>query len=136
MDTRTFLWTELNDDFSANDWLVGRGALGMYYSPYFEMTNSLGLGGDWMFRQVNEIGYLHIALKAGLIGVILYFLTFARAIYKSMLIPNRRFAVGLALVLIMHLFELAIVGQAVMSPSRVLLWILVGIAMSAPSKRA
>jgi hypothetical protein len=136
VDTRTFIWVEMNDDFSTRDWLFGRGALGMYYSPYFAYAYSQGLPGDSMWRQVSEIGYLHIALKAGLIGVILYFLTFARAIYKSLLIPNRRFAVGLALVLIMHLFELAIVGQAVMSPSRVLLWILVGIAMSAPSKRA
>jgi hypothetical protein len=89
-----------------------------------------------MYRQVNEIGYLHIVLKAGLIGVILYFLTIARAVYKSLLIPNKRFAVGLAMLFSMHLLELTIIGRASLLPSRVLLWILVGIALSAPSKRA
>lgn len=135
VDTRTFLWEEMNDDFGVKDWIVGRGALGSYYSAYFDYTSRAGMEGDWMFRQVNEIGYLHIALKAGLIGVLLYFLTVARATYKSLFLADKRFAVGLTLLLSMHLLEMAVVGQASFQPSRVLLWMLVGIAMSTPLKR-
>ena len=108
------------------------GRAGIYYSRHFDYLNSLGMAGDWMYRHVNETGYLHIALKAGLIGAVLYFLTVAHATYKSLLIPDKRFAVGLMLLLVIHLGELMIVGQPSFFPGRVLLSMWIGLAMSTP----
>ena len=129
-DTRSFLWKEMQADFSGNDWIVGRGALGIYYSPFFRAKmRAKELGGDSPYRQVNEIGYLHIALKAGIIGIIVYFSTVFCAIRKSLTAKKTRILIGVSLILILHLFELAVVGQASFQPSRVLLWILIGFSI-------
>lgn len=135
VDTRTFLWEEMSDDFSSTDWLIGRGALGEYYSPYFDYISRIGGEGDSPYRQVNEIGYLHIVLKAGLIGSILYSIVVFWAIYKSRSIQDRRFAIGLMVLLILHLTEMTVVGQASFQPSRVLLWMLIGVGLSSTSYR-
>lgn len=129
VDTRTFLWEEMRDDFSLWDWVVGRGALGVYYSPYFDMINHLGKVGDWMYRQVNEIGYLHIVLKAGVVGVLFYVSVFLFAIKRSLALADKRLGIGIAIVLALHLIELIIIGQPSFSMQRVLLWILVGYAI-------
>jgi hypothetical protein len=131
-DTRTFLWLEMIADFSTSDWLVGRGALGQYYSPYFDNLSRIGGEGDSPYRQVNEIGYLHVALKAGLVGAVLYFVVVLWAAYRSLGIQDKRFAVGLMALLVLHLVEMAVVGQASFQPARVLLWMLVGVALSLP----
>ena len=130
VDTRSFLWKEMNDDFSTGDWLIGRGALGTYYSPYFEIVSRLGAEGDSPYRQVSEVGYLHVALKAGLVGVVLYFFVVLRAAFLSLRIQDKRFAVGLMVLLTLHLVEMAVVGQASFQPSQLLLWVLVGVALS------
>jgi len=128
LDTRSFLIEEMSDDFTVIDWLFGRGALGTYFSPYFAHLQQIGAeGGDFMYRQVNEIGYLHIALKAGLIGVVLYILTIAKAINLSISYPNKRIGVGVVLLLSLHLIEMLIIGQATFQPARIMLWILVGV---------
>ena len=130
VDTRTLLWVEMRNDFSPVDWIIGRGALGTYYSPYFSRMAIMGQWGDWMMRQVNEIGYLHIVLKAGLIGAIPYFCIFLRAVWKSLLKGRTRFDLGVGLLLSMHLLEMTVGGQASFSLSRVLLWLLVGLILS------
>jgi len=128
-DTRTFLYKEMADDFSGLDWLFGRGALGTYYSPYFRYVAEHGLVGDSPVRQVNEIGYLHIILKAGIVGAVLYFLIFTRGARKALALRNR-FGVGVFLLLSIHLIELTVIGQAVFKPYRVVLWILLGIVFT------
>ena len=130
IDTRTFLFEEMNDDFSITDWLIGRGALGSYFSPYFYNNTRLNLEGDWFIRQVNEIGFLHIALKMGLIGVFFYASTILSAVIKLICNATDRMSFAVVIILSLHLVELMVVGQAVMSPQRVLLWILVGAALS------
>jgi len=64
-DTRTFLFVELFADLEPYEFVIGRGALGTYFSPYFEYTQRHGLGGDTPNRMVNEVGYLHMLLKGG-----------------------------------------------------------------------
>jgi hypothetical protein len=125
-DTRSFLWEELAEDFGYRDWIIGRGALGEYYSPYFAYLYRIGQEGDWMYRQVNEIGYLHIILKAGLVGVVLYSVVMLRATLIALRAARSRFYLGLSLILLIHLLELSVIGQATFQPARVLLWILVG----------
>jgi hypothetical protein len=72
-DTRTFLYVEQFADTSEMERIFGRGAMGTYYSEYFEIWNQMGLSkGDSSTRWTNEVGYLHIILKGGYIMAILY----------------------------------------------------------------
>jgi hypothetical protein len=135
VDTRSFLFEEMYEDFSLTDWLFGRGALGKYFSPYFAKLSYIKEGGDAMYRQVCEIGYLHIALKAGLVGVALHFLIVFRAALLSLKIHNRRVGIGLMLLFGLHLLEMAVIGQASFQPARVLIWMLVGYALSSSSQQ-
>jgi len=130
IDTRTFLWVEMRNDFGPVDWIVGRGALGTYYSPYFSRLAMLGQPGDWMIRQVNEIGYLHIVLKTGLVGAVLYFFIFLRAAWKSLFKGGTRFELGVGILLSMHLLEMTVGGVANVALGPVLLWLMVGIILS------
>ena len=135
VDTRTFLWLEMRRDFGPVDWIIGRGALGTYYSPYFSMTSIMGITGAWMDRPVNEIGYLHIVLKAGLIGAVLYLFIYLRAVWRSLFAGRTRFELGVGLLLSMHLLEMTVGGAASFSLSRVLLWLMVGVVLSKASRR-
>jgi len=129
-DTRTFLVVELADDFNIDDWIIGRGALGTYFSPYFEYTRAHDLGGDSSVRQVNEIGYLHLILKSGIIGAVLYFITFAYAVFAARKLADDRLSAGIIMLFVIHLLEMLVVGQASMLPYKVMLFILVGVAIS------
>jgi hypothetical protein len=80
-DTRTFLVVELFSDMSLKELVLGRGALGTYYSPYFEHWNKKHSGGDSSTRSVNEIGYLEIILKGGFVMLLLYLLILLPAAY-------------------------------------------------------
>lgn len=135
VDTRSFLIAELKADFSPVDWVIGRGALGTYFSPYFRHIAEMRMIGDSWTRQVNEIGYLHIALKAGLVGVLLYVAMVVRGA-KAALSLHNRMGTGILLILSLHLLELTVIGQAAFTPYRLLLWIIVGIAVSAAATGA
>lgn len=77
MDTRTFLYEELFDDLDRSEMLIGRGALGKYFSPWF--YNWSQVGGDHYYRSVVESGYLQMILKG---GYVLFFL------HLGILIPS------------------------------------------------
>ena len=72
-DTRSFLFTELFDDFSPSEVALGRGLNGTYYSPYFAYiaqhdASSVGQNNIW--RTGSEVSWLNMILKLGLIGLI------------------------------------------------------------------
>lgn len=136
-DTRSFIIADIQDDFSKKDWLIGRGALGTYYSPYFYNLRRFGDDsiGDHYDRSVVEIGYLHLVLKTGIVGASLYFLVFFYAMLRALRIRNRRLGDGLAIYFAIHLIEMLIVGQAAFIPSRFMLWLLAGFVLSAPRNR-
>lgn len=124
-DTRTFLLEELSEDFDLKDWVIGRGALGVYYSPFFESIYLTQDDGDWMFRPTNEIGYLHLVLKSGLIGVGGYLFVFILAFTKA-IFSKDRFVFGVSIVIIIHIVEMFVVGRLNFIPERVFYWILAG----------
>lgn len=130
IDTRSFLWREMSADFSGWDWIVGRGALGTYYSPYFQHEAEAGRYGDWMLRQTSEIGYLHIVLKAGLIGVALYVLGFALAMRRAIKLPDRRFGMGVVAYFAIQITEGFIIGRPQFVMENIAQWILIGFVLS------
>lgn len=124
-DTRTFLFEELSDDFDFKDWIIGRGALGVYYSPFFESIYLTQDDGDWMYRPTNEIGYLHLILKSGLIGAGFYFVIFCLAFFKSIFSKNR-FVFGVGIIILIHIAEMFVIGRLNFIPERLFYWILAG----------
>jgi len=129
-DTRTFLFRELAADFTNYDWVFGRGALGAYYSPYFEHWRLLGLPGDSPYRQTSEVGYLFIVLKMGLVGVALYLATMLSAVFSSRYLADRRLAGGCMLYLMLHTVSWGIIAGAGVETRSVLDWLVVGACFS------
>jgi hypothetical protein len=125
VDTRSFIVLEMTEDLSTSDWLFGRGALGRYYSPYFESVE----GGDSPHRQISEIGYLHLALKAGALSVIMYLLIYYFAIINALRKYEPRFALGLCSIFIIQIFEMFIIGSVSFIMQQLVLWLLLGMTL-------
>ena len=134
-DTRTFLFVELFQDLSEYDAWVGRGALGTYFSPYFALTASLGLGGDSSNRIVNEVGYLQMILKGGYILVILYLLILIPAAYLGIFHSRNVIARMSGYIIVIYLVIWTISYYPVYSAEYIFLWMAVGTAIS-PKARA
>jgi len=135
-DTRTFLKKEMFSDMSDAEQIIGRGALGTYYSPYFASLKRAGIeGGDSSTRTVNEIGYLEMILKGGYIMMILYLLILLPAsylgIFKSKNIISRMSGYIIAIYLIVWLVSY----YSVYSAEYLLLWMAVGTAISPRARK-
>lgn len=126
VDTRSFLFEELQQDFSLNDWLFGRGALGTYYSRYFDSVRIMGLDGDAATRSAVESGFLHIILKAGALGLALHVLAVGFAVARAI---STNLTPGTSVVLIFSLLELVPAGVPAVTPAGVLLWLIMGRAI-------
>jgi hypothetical protein len=126
VDTRSFIVEEMMEDFTPTDWVFGRGALGSYYSPYFEYTNRHGLDGDSPDRQISEIGYLHVALKAGLIGTLLYLLLGLFAVAGALAKARGRVGFGIAVFLSLHLASMLVGTQLEFTMYHIVYWMTAG----------
>lgn len=78
-DSRSFLFIELFSDLKGKDYILGRGYLGTYYSPYFK--DWLGDGGDSSQRFSVEVGFLQIILKGGILFLLITLFVFMKSIY-------------------------------------------------------
>jgi len=85
-DTRTFLFDEVFSDLKPHEWLLGRGFLGTYFSPYFlwqEVANQ-DFSGDHYYRFSVEVGFLEFILKGGFVYFILYITPLVVAVYRGL----------------------------------------------------
>jgi hypothetical protein len=72
-DTRTFLYEELFGDMKTHELIMGRGFLGIYFSPYFLDQMNQGIAdGDSFNRFSVEVGFLQLLLKGGFVYYFLY----------------------------------------------------------------
>ncbi len=129
-DTRTFLFVELFADMSDNELIIGRGALGTYYSPYFAYTQKHGLGGDSSTRMVNEVGYLQMILKGGFIMMFLYLLILLPAAYLGIFKSKNLIARMSGYIILIYLVIWIVSYYSVYSAEYILLWMAVGTAIS------
>ena len=134
-DTRTFLYEEILEDMQGNDLIYGRGALGKYYSPFFESWNKSFDGGDSEFRSVNEVGYLQIILKGGTLLLILYLLILIPAAYLGIFKSNNIIAKMSGLLILSYLFLWTISYYPIYSAEYILLWMAVGTTISVRTRR-
>ena len=130
-DTRTFLFVEMFSDMSDSELLVGRGALGTYYSPYFDMLKRAGVeGGDAATRSANEVGYLQMILKGGYIIVVLYLLILIPAAYLGIFKSKNIISKMSGYLIFIYLLLWTISYLPAYSPEFLFLWMAVGTTIS------
>lgn len=85
-DTRTFLYEELFQDTNLKQFIIGKGFLGTYFSPYFLMVQQSGdPSGDVINRFSSEVGFLQLLLKGGFSLYVLYTLPLLYAAIKGIM---------------------------------------------------
>jgi len=134
-DTRTFLFIELFADLEPYEFVIGRGALGTYFSPYFEYTQRHGLNGDHPNRMVNEVGYLHMLLKGGGIMMGLHLLILLPAsylgIFASRNIITRMCGYYIFIILMMWMIN----SYMIYSSKFLMLWVAAGTVISSKNRK-
>ena len=133
-DTRTFLFEELYDDMSDKDLWLGRGAMGTYYSEYFNTLTQLGLGGDSETRSSNEVGYLEIILKGGYIMMFLYILILLPAAFLGIFRSRNVISKICGFFILAYLIVWCVSYYPVYSAEYILLWMAAGTVMSAKNR--
>lgn len=124
-DTRSFIFYELANDLSKNnEWIFGKGILGVCYSPYFD--NSLTGDGDSPYRIGLEIGFLQYLLKGGLYYMILFMITSIIAIYNALFKSNNNFMKLIGIILLSNFVMSCISQTPEMNPYSFYLWIMIG----------
>ena len=122
-DTRTLLYVEvLNDLASNNALLLGKGALGRYFSDYFYY---LADGGDFHLRMGVESGFLMMMLKAGGLFVFTYAGLLLHSIYKCLKYGMNKYCMLFACILASHFFMLFIYEIPVFNLKHVLFWVII-----------
>lgn len=129
-DTRTFLFIELFNDMSFEELRIGRGAMGTYFSPFFEYTEKHGLWGDSPTRSVNEVGYLQMILKGGWIMMGLYLLILFPSAYLGIFKSNNFIARACGYYILGYLITWTISYYPTYSCEYILVWISAGTCMS------
>lgn len=133
-DTRTFLFVELFADMSDEELLVGRGALGTYFSPYFYHWNKYYEGGDSSTRSVNEVAYLEMILKGGYVMMILYLLILLPAAYLGIFKSSNIIARMSGYLILSYIILWAVSYYPVYSAEYIILWMAAGTAISSNAR--
>jgi hypothetical protein len=137
-DTRNMVYEDFADDFS--DWkdlVFGRGAMGSTFSPQFiilqkisgHTTNvfNLPLG----YRLEVESGYLHIILKTGLIGLVLFIIISLRAVYLGIFKTKNTFTIMVTFIILERFLSMISFGLPEYSLDYILFWLSIGVCLSA-----
>jgi ABC-type multidrug transport system fused ATPase/permease subunit len=133
-DSRTFLYTELFDELAkTNDKLLGRGALGTYYSAFFENTRTywenigrIGWAGDVPNRITTEVGYLQMILKGGFIMLFLNVTIAIYAVYVALFKSKNKLIRRLGYyILIISILSLVSFRPA-FTPTFIVFWMAIG----------
>jgi len=129
-DTRTFLIEEMYADMSTEELILGRGAMGTYYSPYFASILEQGMEGDSSTRSVNEIGYLEIVLKGGYIMAALYVLIMLPAAFLGIFRSKNIIAKMSGYTILLYLILWSVSYFPEYTVKFIILWMAVGTAIS------
>ncbi|WP_201352035.1 hypothetical protein [Hydrogenimonas urashimensis] len=130
-DTRTFVVIEMLDDMSLSDEIIGRGAMGTFFSPYFYRLKKAGIeGGDAANRQVNEVGFMHIVLKGGYIMLFLWISILLPASFLGILRSKNIISKMSGYYILSYLLTWFISYAPFFSPEFILLWMATGTCIS------
>ena len=136
VDSRSFLFNEIFTDMTENELLIGRGALGKYYSPYFDKLKELDIeGGDAADRSISETGYLQLILKGGYIMLGLYLFILIPAAYLGIFKSNNMISRMSGYIILHYIIMMILIYPPGYKLSFIILWIAVGASIS-PNIRA
>jgi len=122
-DTRTFLYTEVVEDLkNTNSIVFGKGALGKYYSAYFEVDVESGESKD----RINvEVGFLSMLLKGGILNATLNFIIFFYALFLAYFSRNK-FTQRLSFLVVCHILSLFVGNIPQYTSLNFSVWIAIG----------
>jgi hypothetical protein len=120
-DTRTGVERYFFSDMEGLDWVIGRGMMGMYYSP------TMGQGN---YRGTIETDYLNMVLKGGFVQVVLFMLILLPAIYKGLFQSRNTLSKAAALWILFWMLNTHPSTVQVFTMNYILVWIGVGICYS------
>lgn len=125
-DTRSFLFLEFFTDLKGIDYILGRGYLGTYYSPYFAQWQ--GEKGDFYNRLTVEVGFLQLILKGGVILFGITIILFVRCVYNGIVnCKTNSFKFLIAIWLLIEFAMLSIENIPYFGVHYFFIWILIGI---------
>jgi len=120
-DTRTLLYYEVFQDLRVNKaFLFGKGLNASYSSVSFTTFN----------RPVVEVGFLHLLLKTGIVGCLLYFSVLVTAIFKSIGRSKSFFIKSLGLLLVGYGLMFFIENILAYNLLNIIIWIIIGMCLS------
>lgn len=129
IDTRSFLYIEFFEDFKNQDWLIGRGYLGTYFSPYFLNLEEQGIeGGDYFHRFTIEVGFLNFLLKGGLLLLLPFIMIILSSIKRGFVDNNfRTISFRCSIFLLVSFLLMSFTNGAAFNIEHGTLWLLIGI---------
>lgn len=135
-DSRTFLVEEYCSDVHGLDMIIGRGALGTYWSEYFSYLDSIGQRADDANRNSCEIGYLHINLKGGMLMLTLFLLITVPAGFLGLFASRNVLVRGCGGTVLVTLLLMFLAWVPLSSANFALFWLCVGACLSSPLRNA
>jgi len=127
IDNRSFLFAELFLDMEPNELLIGRGALGTYYSDFFHYASlTPGAQADNENRSVNEVGYLQMILKGGFVMLSLYILILFPIAILGIFKSKNTISRMCGYYILIYILCWSVSYYPIFSAEYILLWIAVG----------
>lgn len=124
------------------DWILGRGINGSYYSKIFDNVvdkdlnekNSLGVKRG--YRANIECGYLQVIMKIGVVGLILQLMLALPAVYLGLFRSKNWFVRGCAFIIIEWLIGMYPAALPEWAASYMLFWLCIGACLSRETRNA
>jgi hypothetical protein len=133
VDSREDVFFFYSMDMSNTDLLIGKGLNGTYYCPGIDRAWNNGEDvrhRDLDYRVHIECGYLQLLLNGGIIYLAIYLLILIPAIIKGMFFSRNLFSKSCAILILMHLIDMAPFGLPSFSWRGFLVWFCVAICYS------
>ena len=121
-------------DMSPTDFVIGKGINGTYFCPDMDQAWSGGSEPpehrDLDDRIYIECGYLQLILNGGIIYLGLYLLILVPAMFKGFFLSRNLFSKSCAILIFMHLIDMAPFGLPTFSLRQFTLWFCVAVCFS------
>jgi hypothetical protein len=123
-DTRSAVESNFYYDMTTQDWIIGKGINGQYFSPGIDLSDISG------YRAMIETDYLNIILKGGVISLWLLFMISIPAIILGLFFSKNLLSKAAALWILIWVLELYPANVNSFSLNHILVWISIGICYS------
>jgi hypothetical protein len=132
-DTREMVFLYFFLDASERELIIGKGINGTYFCP--GVDKEWNNGEDLKYRDLDyrvyiECGYLQLLLNGGVIYLAIYLLILIPAIIMGLFFSRNLFLKSCAILILMHLIDMAPFGLPTFSLRGLLIWLCVAVCYS------